>query len=60
MKAVQELAGHASLTTTQRYMHLSPAAKASAIGLLEPDLPRPGRHGGDSAGSSSASDEIRR
>jgi len=60
MKAVQGLAGHASLTTTQRYMHLSPAAKASAIGLLEPDLPRPGRHGGDSAGSSSASDEIRR
>ena len=34
-KAIQKLAGHASLTTTQRYMHLSPAAKESAIRLLE-------------------------
>ena len=34
-KAIQELAGHASPTTTQRYMHLSPAAKESAIRLLE-------------------------
>lgn len=33
-KAVQELAGHADLTTTMRYMHLSPAARADAIGLL--------------------------
>jgi site-specific recombinase XerD len=34
-KAVQELAGHRDLTTTLRYMHLSPAAKDSVIRLLE-------------------------
>jgi integrase len=33
-KAIQELAGHVNLTTTQRYMHLSPAAKDAAIQLL--------------------------
>src|SRR6476660_2982017 len=34
-RAIQELAGHADLTMTQRYMHLSPAALDSAIRLLE-------------------------
>jgi integrase len=34
-RAIQELAGHAHVTTTQRYMHLSPAAIESAIRLLE-------------------------
>jgi integrase len=37
-KAVQELAGHESLTTTLRYMHLSPSARDQAIALLD------GRH----------------
>ena len=33
-KAIQELAGHEDLTTTLRYMHLTPSARAGAIGLL--------------------------
>jgi integrase-like protein len=37
-RAIQELAGHADLTMTQRYMHLSPAALDAAIQLLD----RPG------------------
>ena len=35
-RAIQELAGHQELGTTQRYMHLSPAALEAAIQLLEP------------------------
>ena len=41
--AIQALAGHADLATTQRYMHLSPAAIEGAIRLLDqpsPDLRR--------------------
>jgi site-specific recombinase XerD len=34
-RAIQELAGHREPTTTQRYMHLSPAALDSAIRLLD-------------------------
>ncbi len=33
-KAIQELAGHESLTTTLRYMHLSPGARDQAIALV--------------------------
>ena len=34
-KAIQELAGHKDLTTTQRYMYLSPPALDAAIRLLD-------------------------
>jgi integrase len=34
-RAIQELAGHAELGMTQRYMHLSPAALDAAIQLLD-------------------------
>jgi hypothetical protein len=45
------LAGHAELGTTQRYMHLSPAALDSAIRLLDGNLA--GTHEGASANGSS-------
>ena len=32
--AIKELAGHADLATTQRYMHLSPADRAGAVAVL--------------------------
>ena len=34
-RAIQELAGHSDIATTQRYMHLSPAAIENAIRLLD-------------------------
>ena len=40
-KAIQELAGHADLTTTMRYMHLSPVAWQDAIHLLNQRDRRP-------------------
>lgn len=33
--AIKEMAGHASLTKTMRFMHLSPAANSAAIELLK-------------------------
>ena len=46
-RAIQELAGHQNLTTTQRYMHLSPAALDPAIRLLDGrNLHRPWRNTG--------------
>lgn len=44
-RAIQEAAGHQELGTTQRYMHLSPAALEDAIRLLE--LPRVQVSGGE-------------
>ena len=50
-RAIQELAGHQDLMTTQRYMHLSPAALDAAIRLLEGPADR-GAHG-EAAGTGS-------
>jgi integrase len=38
-KAIQELAGHTTLTMTMRYMHLAPAALREAISLLDSRSP---------------------
>jgi integrase len=46
-KAIQELAGHEDLSTTLRYMHLSPAARESAIKLLDRREPEAGAVLGD-------------
>ncbi len=48
-RAIQELAGHQDLSTTQRYMHLSPAAIEGAIRLL--DQPVPGKKSGEDTSS---------
>ena len=50
-KAIQELAGHESLTTTLRYMHLSPHARVSAIELLN-------QRGKDGASNASETAEV--
>jgi site-specific recombinase XerD len=39
-RAIQELAGHQDLGTTQRYMDLSPAAIEGAIRLLDQPAPQ--------------------
>jgi hypothetical protein len=53
-RAIQELARHQDLSTTQRYMHLSPAVIEGAIPLVE--QPRPTRNFGDIV--ETAEDEI--
>lgn len=50
-KQIQELAGHQDLATTQRYMHLSPAAIDAAVAMLDEVAPSFGRgEGGEAAG----------
>lgn len=39
--AIQKLAGHASISTTMKYMHLSPTTLDAAIGLLDRAFTRP-------------------
>jgi integrase len=50
-RTIQELAGHQSLMTTQRYMHLSPSAIQDGIRALEQ---RPTFRTGDNAETASA------
>jgi len=57
-RAIQDLAGHQNLTTTERYMHLSPAAIDSAIRLLDATGVPPSR-GNMLATGSTASDNSR-
>jgi hypothetical protein len=51
-RAIQELAGHRDLGTTQRYMHLSPAALEAVIRLLERGEPGSRGANGEAAGTS--------
>jgi hypothetical protein len=53
---IQELAGHADLTMTQRYMHLSPAALADAIRLF--DRPRAKQKFGDVVETGVGADRV--
>jgi site-specific recombinase XerD len=58
-RAIQEVAGHQDLTTTQRYMHLSPAAIDGAIRLLESPGVLPGRGNIVATGSTENTNSFR-
>jgi integrase len=60
-RAIQELAGHQDLATTQRYMHLSPAALDAAIRLLDMGTGIEPSRGGlvEAAGTAIGQDEPR-
>lgn len=49
LQIVKERMGHASITTTEKYLHTLPGADATAIDLLDqvlrPDRPQPRRYG---------------
>lgn len=44
LKSVQELLGHASITTTMRYAHLSPNVRRDAVNHLDAPAPRHGTY----------------
>jgi site-specific recombinase XerD len=46
-RAIQEVAGHQDLGTTQRYLHLTPAAAQGVIRLLDQSAPDFGSGRGD-------------
>ena len=58
-RAIQELAGHQDLTTTQRYMHLTPAAVDSAIRLLDASGVAPARGNMVATGSTEMANSCR-
>jgi hypothetical protein len=55
-RAVQKLAGHGDLGTTQRYMHLSPLAIEAAIRL--PELPPSAAERGNMWATPQAGEEV--
>ena len=59
-KAIQELAGHADLSTTMRYMHLSPASLNQAIQLLEQRAVSPANTRGENGGRTPSSEANRK
>lgn len=59
VRAIQELAGHQDLATTQRYMHLSPAAIEGAIRLLDTPATEFGRGNIVATGSTEISNSSR-
>jgi integrase len=53
VRTIQELAGHATITTTMGYMHLTPSAARAAVDLLEKPnaVAAPWQHEGSGPGS---------